>query len=202
MTDDTKTTTEKTEGEAVAPAVEAVSAPKSAPQAVAPQGERPRNRRMPKRPRRGTRERVRPEFDQKLISIRRVTRVVAGGRRFSFSVAMVAGDRNGRVGVGTGKASDTALAIEKALRECKRNMITVALTESKSIQHPVGTKYASSIIELRPAPGRGLVAGSSVRTVLEFAGITDVTSKILSRSKNRLNNAVAAIEALRSLKTL
>ncbi len=196
MTEETKTITSTNEGVAQTPPLQSASTPKDAPY-----GDRPRNRRMPKRPRRGTRERVRPEFDQKLISIRRVTRVMGGGRRFSFSVAMVAGDRNGRVGVGTGKASDTALAIEKALRECKRNMITVAMTETKSIPHPVGSKYASSVIELRPAPGRGLVAGSSVRTVLEFAGVTDVTSKILSRSKNKLNNAVAAIEALQALKT-
>ena len=161
---------------------------------------RERNRRQPRRARRVTRERVRPEFDQKIISVRRVTRVMAGGRRFSFSVAMVAGDGRGRVGVGTGKAADTALAVEKALRACKKNMITVPRTEENSIPHEVRSKYASSIVAIRPVPNRGLVAGSSVRTVLELAGVTDVTAKILSRSKNRLNNAQATIESLKKLK--
>lgn len=138
----------------------------------------------------------RPEFFQKIIGIRRVTRVMAGGRRFSFSVAMVLGDKNGRVGVGLGKASDTALAIEKAARAAKKEMITLSLSESKSLPFDVAAKYCASQVELRPSPGRGLVAGSSVRTVLELGGVTDVTAKLLSRSKNAINNARAAIKAL------
>lgn len=161
---------------------------------------RTRNRRQPRRTRRTSRERVKPEFEQKIISIRRVTRVMGGGRRFSFAVAMVAGDQKGRVGVGTGKAGDTALAIEKALRECKKHMITVPMTETKSIAHPVGAKYSASVVELRPSPDKGLVSGGSVRSVLELAGYTDVSGKILSRSKNRLNNAQATIDALKQLK--
>lgn len=153
------------------------------------------------RSRRGVRkERVRPEFEQKIISIRRVTRVMAGGRRFSFSVAMVIGDKKGRVGVGIGKAGDTQLAIEKAVRRAKREMITVPMNKESQIPHDVHTKYASSEVMIIPAPGRGLVAGSSVRTVLEHAGVKDVTAKIFSRSKNKLNNARAAIEALKLLK--
>lgn len=141
----------------------------------------------------------RSEFEQKVIGIRRVTRVVAGGRRFGFSVAMVIGDKNGRVGVGTGKALDTALAIEKAIRKAKKNIMKVKRTDSNSIQHEVHAKYNSSQIFIIPAVGRGLVAGSSVRTVLNLAGITDVTAKILSRSKNKINNAQAAIKALKQL---
>ena len=91
-------------------------------------------------------ERVRPEFDQKIISMRRVTRVVAGGRRMSFSVTMVAGNRRGKVGVGTGKAVDTSLAIDKALRDAKKHMITVALTKNNSILHEVNAKYAASLV--------------------------------------------------------
>ena len=143
---------------------------------------------------------ARSEFAQKMISIRRVARVMAGGRRFNFSVCMVIGDKQGRVGVGLGKAADTQLAIEKATRAAKRHMIGLKLTKNRSINHNVHSKYCASVVEIRPSPGRGLVAGSSVRTVLELAGITDVTGKLLSRSKNPINNARAAVEALKSIK--
>ena len=154
-----------------------------------------------RRPRRGApRERVRPEYDQKIISIRRVTRVMGGGRRFSFSVAMVIGDKKGKVGVGIGKAGDTQLAIEKAVRDAKKNMIVIPMNKESRIPHDVHVKYASSEVMMMPAPGRGLVAGSSVRTVLEMGGVKDITAKIFSRSKNKLNNARAAVEALKQLK--
>lgn len=159
------------------------------------------NRRNERRPRRtGRPERTKPEFDQKIISIRRVTRVMGGGRRFSFSVAMVIGDKRGKVGVGIGKAGDTQLAIEKAIRDAKKCMITIAMNKDSHLPHDVHVKYASSEVMIIPAPGRGLVAGSSVRTVLELGGVKDVTAKIFSRSKNKLNNARAAVEALKQLK--
>lgn len=145
----------------------------------------------------GQRDERRSEFDSKMIGIRRVARVMAGGRRFNFSVALVLGDKKGRVGVGIGKAADTALAIEKATRAAKRHMIQLELTKNRSIRHNVEAKYCASVVGIRPSAGRGLVAGSSVRTVLELAGISDVTAKLLSRSKNPINNARAAIEALR-----
>lgn len=147
-------------------------------------------------------ERPKPEFDQKIISIRRVTRVVAGGRRFSFSVAVVTGDKKGSVGVGIGKASDTALAIEKAFRDAKSSMVTIKRTENDSIPYDVESKFTSSRVLLRPSKGKGLVAGSSVRTVLELAGIKDVSGKLLSRSKNKLNNARATVEALKQFGTI
>ena len=134
-----------------------------------------------------------------MIGIRRVARVMAGGRRFNFSAAIVLGDKKGRVGVGVGKAADTQLAIEKATRAAKRNMISLNLTKNRSIPHNVESKYCASVVTIRPSPGRGLVAGSSVRSVLEMAGVTDVTAKLLSRSKNPINNARAAIEALRNV---
>lgn len=154
-----------------------------------------------RRGRRGGRreERARPEFDQKIVSLRRVTRVMAGGRRFSFSVAMVIGDKKGRVGVGIGKAGDTQLAIEKAARDAKKHMITVPMDEKGHLPHDVHATFASSEVMIMPAPGRGLVAGSSVRTVLELAGVKDVTAKLFSRSKNKLNNAQAAVAALKQL---
>jgi small subunit ribosomal protein S5 len=142
-------------------------------------------------------DRERSEFAQKMIGIRRVARVMAGGRRFNFSAAIVLGDKKGKVGVGIGKAADTQLAIEKATRAAKKNMIFLNLTKNRSIRHNVEAKFCASVVEIRPSPGRGLVAGSSVRTVLELAGVTDVTAKLMSRSKNQINNARVAIEALR-----
>lgn len=158
----------------------------------------PRNkntRRGPRRP-----ERARPEFDQKILSMRRVTRVVAGGRRFSFSVALVAGNKKGMVGIGTGKAGDTALAIDKAFRDARKNMRTILTTKEMSVPHDSQAKYASSVVKIMPAPGRGMVAGGAVRSVLEYAGVKDVAGKILSRSKNALNNARAAIKALEGMR--
>lgn len=145
-------------------------------------------------------ERAKPEFDNKLIQIRRVTRVVSGGRRFSFSVAIVAGNRKGSVGVGVGKASDTALAIEKAMKSAKKNMIKVRTSKDMMIPHEVTAKDSSARVMIMPAPGRGVVAGSSVRNVLDLAGIKNVRAKIQSGSKNKLNNARAAIKALKQLR--
>ncbi|MBU3668485.1 MAG: 30S ribosomal protein S5 [Candidatus Taylorbacteria bacterium] len=144
--------------------------------------------------------RAKPEYDQKIIDIRRVTRVSSGGRRFSFAVSLVAGDRKGKVGVGTGKGGDTALAVEKALRSAKKNMIVVSTTKSGSIPHEVMTKFGSARVHIMPAPGKGIVAGSSVRDVIDLAGIKDVTAKLRSGTKNKLNNARVAIEALKQLK--
>ena len=145
--------------------------------------------------------RIKPEFDQKIVSLRRVTRVMAGGRRFSFSVSLVAGNRRGMVGVGQGKASDTPLAIEKAFRDAKKNMIIVNTTKEMSIPHDVEAKYAASRVKIMPARGKGILAGSSVRTVLELAGLREVGAKLLSRSKNSANNAYVAIKALKKLET-
>lgn len=140
-----------------------------------------------------------PEFDQKIIDTKRVTRVVSGGRRFNFKIVIVAGDRNGRVGVGTGKAGDTALAIEKALRSAKKNMMNISRTKDGSISHEVSAKYSSARVLIMPAPGRGLIAGSSLRVVLDLAGVRNVVAKVISPSKNALNIARAAIDALATI---
>lgn len=157
------------------------------------------------RPRRNTRRqssrdaRPKPEFDQKIINIRRVTRVAAGGKRFSFSVAIVIGNRHGGVGVGLGKGGDTALAIDKSISNAKRHLISVRLTKTMSIPHYVDAKYSSARVFIQPSPGRGIIAGSAVRTVIDLAGIKDVTAKLLSPTKNQLNIARAAIVALSKL---
>lgn len=168
-------------------------------------GPRPTGPRGPRAGGRGgarpgeARERVKPEFDSKIIDIRRVTRVTSGGRRMNFSVAVVAGDRKGRVGVGLGKGTDTALAVEKATREAKKHLIKVPLGPTMTIPHAVEGKYGSARIKIFPARGSGIVAGSSARAVIELAGIKDVCAKILSGSKNRLGNARVAIAALDTL---
>lgn len=144
--------------------------------------------------------RERSEFDQVNIDVRRVARVMAGGRRFSFSVTVVIGDRKGRVGVGLGKGADTALAIDKAVRDARRHLITVPLTKDRSIKHEISSSYASTMLTIVPSPGRGLVAGSAMRTVLEYAGVGNVVGKILTRTKNKLTIARATVEALKKLK--
>ena len=145
------------------------------------------------------RERVKPEFDAKMIDIRRVTRVSSGGRRYSFSVAVVAGDRKGRVGVGLGKALDTSLAIEKATREAKKHLVKITLSPQMTIPHATEAKFGSARIMVFPARGSGIVAGSSARTVIELAGVRDICAKIMSGSKNKVNIARAVILALDNL---
>jgi small subunit ribosomal protein S5 len=201
-------TTENAEATPVETA-EVVAAPgAAAPEAVtdprAPRG-RGGNRGGRDGARGGRRPSSRPprqksEYDQKMLNIRRVARVVAGGRRFSFSVAIIIGNKKGKVGVGLGKAGDTTLAIDKATRDARKHMITVSLTKGNSIAHEVSAKYGAAVVTMMPAKGRGLVAGSSVRSVLELAGVTDTVAKLHSGSKNALNNARAAIDALKELK--
>lgn len=149
----------------------------------------------------GRAPRERGEFDQVTINARRVARVMAGGRRFNFSLVVVIGDKKGRVGVGLGKGADTALAIDKATRDARRHLFTVSRTKTSSIPHQVKAKYASSLVEIIPSKGRGLVAGSAMRTVLDLAGVTDVVAKIHTRSKNKLTIARATVEALKKLRS-
>lgn len=158
----------------------------------APSGDRPRGERKP----RAFFERPKPEFDQKIVSIRRVTRVVSGGRRMSFAVALAIGDKKGSIGLGTGKGNDTALAIAKALRAARKNMFKIKTTKEMSIPHETFAKFSSSRISFMPNRGKGLVAGSTVREMLILAGLKNITAKINSGSKNKLNNARATYAAL------
>jgi small subunit ribosomal protein S5 len=109
---------------------------------------------------------------------------------------MIIGDRKGKVGVGTGKAGDISTAMDKAVKDAKKHLMTITLTKTNSLPHQVISKSSSATIEIIPAPSRGLVAGSAVRNVLELAGITDVSAKIRSGSKNKLNMARATMKAL------
>jgi small subunit ribosomal protein S5 len=141
----------------------------------------------------------RSEFDQRMLSIRRVTRVSAGGRRFSFSVVMAIGNGKGKVGVGVGKAGDTSLAIDKAIKQAKKNIVEIKTTKTMSIPHAVEAKYSSAVITLEPSAGKGVVAGSAVRDLIELGGLKDIVGKIRSGSKNKLNIAQATLEAFRKL---
>ncbi len=151
-------------------------------------------------PRRGRKDRrddrPKSEFDHRLITIRRVSRTVAGGRRFSFSAIVAVGNRKGMVGIGQGKAGDTPIAIEKAVRNAKKHLMTVELTKAMRIPHETSAKYSSARVKIMPAPGRGILAGSATRIVLELAGIKEVNAKILSGSKNALNISKATLKAL------
>ncbi len=151
--------------------------------------------------RRGPRIEKRDEFDSKLLDLARVTRVTAGGKRLRFRAVMAVGNKKGKVGIGVDKGKDVAQAIEKATRVAKKNLITVAVVED-TIPHKIEAKFGSARVLLKPQrKGRGLVAGSVVRTVCDLVGIKNISSKILSRSKNKLNNARATILALKKLKS-
>jgi small subunit ribosomal protein S5 len=164
-----------------------------------PKGDFKKNRRNTFK---GRKPKPRSDFESKIIDIRRVARVSSGGRRFSFSVVVVAGDRKGKVGVGIGKAGDTALAVEKATKDAKKKSIKLIFTKGNSIPHDIQAKFNSAVVKLMPAPGRGLIAGSATRTIIELAGLDNINAKILSGSKNKLNISKATIKALTSLKKI
>jgi small subunit ribosomal protein S5 len=144
--------------------------------------------------------RERPEYDQKMLNLARVTRVVKGGRRFRFRATLVIGNRKGKVGVGVAKGSDVSDAIQKAFQAAKKNMVLVTLTGS-TIAHDVTAKYGSARVLLKPASaGRGLIAGGAVRAVMDLLGAKDIVAKSLG-SSNNLNVAQATVLALQKLKS-
>lgn len=143
--------------------------------------------------------REKPEFDQKLLNLARVTRVVKGGRRFRFRATLVIGNRKGKVGVGVAKGSDVSDAIKKAYNDAKKNMITVELAGG-TLSHDVSAKLGSAKVLLKPASlGRGVIAGGAVRAVVDLLGVKDIVSKSLGAS-NPLNVARVTIKALQMLK--
>lgn len=140
------------------------------------------------------------ELEERVVSINPVSKTVKGGRSRSFSVIVVVGDGRGHVGVGHGKAKEVSDAIRKGVEKAKKNMIKVPIVGT-TIPHPVNVRYAGSRVILRPASaGTGVIAGRSVRAVLEAAGIRDVLSKALG-SKNPINVVKATFEGLKSLRT-
>lgn len=139
-------------------------------------------------------------FKEKVLDLRRVTRVVAGGKRFRFRATLVVGDENGTVGVGVAKGLDVQAAVEKSKRAAKQNLLKIPL-KGRTIPHEVRAKFSAADVIIKPAvPGHGLKAGGAVRVVLSLAGIKDATAKCLGRTPNKLTNALATIKALAQLK--
>jgi len=153
-------------------------------------------------PRRGNdrgRDAARDEFEQRILDIARVTRVMAGGKRMNFRACIAIGDRKGKVGVGLGKGADVTMAVNKAVNHAKKDMITVN-TINDTITHEVHQKEGAAKLLFKPArSGKGIIAGGVARAILELAGIKNVTSKQMG-TNNKINNARCTIEALRSLR--
>lgn len=141
-----------------------------------------------------------PEFEQFILDMARVTRVTQGGKHMSFRICVILGDRKGRVGFGVAKGKDVQLGVEKAVHQAKKNIVTVPIV-NETIPHFVHKKFKSSTVMLKPAPrGSGIIAGGAVRTVLDMAGIPNVSSKILGKTKNKIVTVKATFEALKGFK--
>ncbi len=147
------------------------------------------------------REEVEKEYVEKVVRINRVSKVVKGGRRFSFNALAVVGNQEGKVGIGLGKANEVPDAIRKAIETARRGLIEVRLSKTKTIPHEVIGKYKSTRVIIKPAtPGTGIIAGEAVRSVVEQAGIHDCLSKVVG-SKNSINVVRATLDALEQLET-
>ena len=152
-------------------------------------------------PKKGYKRDKKPEWSERVVAIQRVTKVVKGGKKLSFRAVVVVGDDKGKVGVGVGKAADVITAVRKGVTDGKRNIVSIPLTTSNSIPHKTNGRFGAAKVLLRPsAPGCGVIAGGSVRTVLELAGIQNILSKQLG-SNNLLNNARATVQGLSTLRS-
>ena len=150
--------------------------------------------------RRSDRRQEPKEFDEKVIRISRVSKKTKGGNQISFTALVVIGDKKGRVGVALGKAKDVLSAIKKAVRKAKKQLLNVPLVDNRTIPHLVNLKLGAAKLLLKPAPeGTGVIAGGSVRAVLELAGVRDVVAKTLG-TNNKLGNVNATFAALKLMK--
>lgn len=155
---------------------------------------------MERKPRRD-RERDK-EFEERVVTINRVTKVVKGGRRFRFAALVVIGDKKGRVGFGTGKANEVPDAIKKAIEDAKKNVFTIPIINGSTIPHEITGTFGAGKVFLRPATeGTGVIAGGAVRAVLELAGVNDILSKCLG-SRTPINMVRATADALKNLRTI
>jgi small subunit ribosomal protein S5 len=152
------------------------------------------------RQQRGRGDGAKREFEQKIVEIKRVTRVVAGGKRMRFRALVVIGDRKGKVGMGLRKGMDVSEAVNKAVNSAKKSMVAVKLVND-TIPHQIKFKYKSSVVFLKPAqPGTGVIAGGAIRQVLDLAGVKNILSKMLG-SSNKVNNVTATYLALTKLRS-
>lgn len=141
-----------------------------------------------------------PEFDQSIIDLARVTRVTKGGKQLSFRACVVIGNRAGKVGYGLGKGKDVQIAVDKAVNHAKKSMIFVRMVNG-TVPHRVEAKYKAGRVMVKPAPiGSGIIAGSAVRVVLDLAGVPNVSAKIMSKTNNKITNVKAIFKALQMFK--
>ena len=146
-----------------------------------------------------SRERIKDEFETKLLDLARTSHTRAGGKRMGFRAVIIIGNKKGKVGLGLAKGKDVALAVEKATRAARKNIIEVPIV-GDTIPHEIFSKFGAAKILLKPQrKGRGLVAGGTVRVICSLSGIKNISSKVLGRTSNKLNNAMATINALKKL---
>lgn len=187
----------------------APSAPIATATAEAGQGTRPARTAGPRKDGRGgprkpggnrpKRDEFIDEFEQKIIDLARVTRVMAGGKRMRFRACVAVGNKKGQIGIGLAKGADVTMAISKAVNQAKKDMVTVPMI-NETIPHEVNQKTGAAVLMMKPArKGRGIIAGGSTRIVMELAGVHNVVCKNLGTT-NKVNNAKCVLEALRSLK--
>ena len=160
------------------------------------ENKKPNNDRRRRRGPRRDMKREKPEFDQQIVDLARVTRVTKGGKQMSFRVCILIGDRKGRVGYGVQKGKDVQIAVEKAVRQAKKNIVRIPIV-NETIPHQVIAKFKAGKVMMKPAPkGSGIIAGSSIRTILDLAGVPNVSSKMLGKTNNKITNVKTVFKAL------
>ncbi len=141
------------------------------------------------------------QFEELVVEIKSVVKVTKGGRQRRFQAIVVIGDRKGRVGLGIGKAAEVPDAIKKAIQDAEKNIIKISLIDGRTIAHEAVGRSGAARVIVKPAPaGRGVIAGGSVRAILELAGVRDIVSKSLG-ARTKINMATATLNALKSIKT-